>query len=78
MKALNYTNEPDKINEELIEKLYGNTLKTSISKLEQYKSCPFSYHLKYGLKLSDRNELKIEAIDTGTFMHDVIDEFLKL
>lgn len=77
MKALNYTNEPDKINEELIEKLYGNTLKTSISKLEQYKSCPFSYHLKYGLKLSDRNELKIEAIDTGTFMHDVIDEFFE-
>ena len=78
MKALNYTNEPENINKELIEKLYGNTLKTSISKLEQYKSCPFSYHLKYGLKLSDKNELKIEAIDTGTFMHDVIDEFFEI
>jgi len=77
MKALHYTNEPEKINEEEIRKLYGETLKTSISRLEQYKSCPFSYYLKYGLNLSDKSEFKIEAIDTGTFMHDVIDEFFE-
>ena len=78
MKALNYTNEPEKISKKSIERLYGNTLKTSISKLEQYKSCPFSYYLKYGLKLSDKSEFKIEAIDTGTFMHNVIDKFFEI
>lgn len=77
IKALHYTNEPEKINDEMVTKLYGNTLKTSISKLEQYQSCPFSYYLKYGLKLSDKNEFKIESIDTGTFMHDVIDELFE-
>lgn len=77
MKALNYTNEPEKISKKLVEKLYGDTLKTSISRLEQYKSCPFSYYLKYGLKLSEKNEFKIEAVDTGTFMHDVIDDFFE-
>lgn len=75
MEALNYTNEPEKISEDSISKLYGDTLKTSISRLEQYRACPFSYYLKYGLKLSDKNEFKIEAVDTGTFMHDVIDSF---
>ena len=29
-----------------INKLYGNTLVTSISKLERYRSCPFSYYLQ--------------------------------
>ncbi len=77
MKALNYKNEPEELSKESIKELYGDTLKTSISKLEKYKSCPFSYYLKYGLKLSDGNELKIEAIDTGTFMHEVIDEFFE-
>ena len=77
MKAMNYTNVPEDISKEEIQKLYGNTLRTSISRLEQYKSCPFSYYLKYGLKLSDKSEFKIEAVDTGTFMHDVIDSFFE-
>ena len=77
IKALHYTNMPEKISKEMITKLYGDTLKTSVSRLEQYQACPFSYYLKYGLKLSDKNEFKIEAIDTGTFMHDVIDEFFE-
>ncbi len=77
MQAMNYTNVPEDISKEEIQKLYGNTLRTSISRLEQYKSCPFSYYLKYGLKLSDKNEFKIEAVDTGTFMHDVIDSFFE-
>ena len=77
LKALNYTNKPEKIQKEIIEKLYGNILKTSISKLEKYQACPFSYYLKYGLKLSEKNEFKIEVIDTGNFMHDVIDRFFE-
>ena len=58
-----------------IQKLYGDTLKTSVSRLEQYRSCPFSYYLKYGLNLSERQEFKVQALDTGSFMHDVIDSF---
>ena len=75
LKALNFNIEPDKIDKNIVQKLYGDTLKTSVSRLEQYKSCPFSYYLKYGLSLSEREEFKIQAIDTGTFMHDVIDSF---
>ena len=75
LKALNFSIKTDKIKKELVDKLYGNTLKTSISRLEQYKSCPFSYYLKYGLNLQERQEFKVQAIDTGTFMHDVIDSF---
>ena len=75
LKALNYNIETDKVDSSNLEKLYGDTLKTSVSRLEQYKSCPFSYYLKYGLKLSEREEFKIQALDTGTFMHEVIDSF---
>ncbi len=75
LKALNYNIETDKVDSSNLEKLYGDTLKTSVSRLEQYKSCPFSYYLKYGIKLSEREEFKIQALDTGTFMHEVIDSF---
>lgn len=75
MKALKYKNNAENIKEENIKNLYGKTLKTSISKMEQYKKCPFSFHLKYGLKLKNIEEYKIKSIDTGSFMHEVVDEF---
>lgn len=77
IQALNYTNLPQKIEKENIDKLYGNTLKTSISKLERYRRCPFSYYLQYGLKLKEKEELKIQSFNTGSFMHETIDEFFK-
>ena len=77
LQALKYTNLPQNINKENIQKLYGNTLRTSISKLETYKRCAFSYYLKYGLKLKPKEELKIQSVNTGTFMHEVIDEFFE-
>ena len=75
IKALSYTNVPEKITKENVEKMYGDVLKTSVSRLEQYSSCPFSYYLKYGLKLNEKETFNLEAVDTGTFMHDIIDSF---
>lgn len=77
MQALNYKNEAEEINKENIKKIYGETIRTSISKMEQYKKCPFSFHLKYGLKLKENEEYKLKRIDTGSFMHEVIDEFFE-
>ena len=68
----------EKIKQENIDKLYGNKLTTSISKLEQYRRCPFSYFLQYGLKIKPQEELKVQSFDTGTFMHETIDEFFSI
>ena len=75
VRGLNYSNVPVKITKENIDKIYGNTLRTSVSRLEQYSGCPFSYYLKYGLKLNDKETFKVESVDTGSFMHDIIDNF---
>lgn len=77
LKALEYKNNPENLSKENLQKLYGNTLKTSVSRLEQYKSCAFSYYLKYGLKLKEKHTFQVEAIDTGNFMHEVIDSFFE-
>ena len=78
LKGLNYSNLPEKIEQKNIDKLYGNKLSTSISKLEQYRRCPFSYFLQYGLKIKPQEELKVKSFDTGTFMHEVIDEVFEI
>ena len=75
--GIDYTNIPENINKETIEKLYGNTLNASVSKLEKFAQCPFSYYLQYGLRLKEKEELKVQNFDTGSFMHETIDEFFK-
>ena len=54
ISGIYYTNVAEKISDKNIDKLYGNKLNTSVSKLESYRRCPFSFHLTYGLKLRER------------------------
>ena len=77
LEGLRYSNLPNQIKKANIEKLYGNKLNTSVSQLERYRSCPFSYYLQYGLKLKEKEELKIQSFNTGSFMHETIDEFFE-
>jgi len=77
LQGIDYTNLPESINKEIIDKLYGDTLNTSVSKLEKFAQCPFSYYLQYGLRLKEKEELKLQSFDTGSFMHETIDEFFK-
>ena len=77
LQGLTYTNLPQAIKKENIDKLYGNTLNTSVSRLEKYRSCAFSYYLQYGLKLKEKENLKIHTFETGSFMHETIDEFFE-
>lgn len=77
LEALKYTNIPKEISKENIEKLYGNTLNTSVSRLERYRSCPFSYYLEYGLNLKERETLRVQSFNTGSFMHETIDQFFE-
>ena len=77
LEGLKYSNLPNQIKKANIDKLYGNKLNTSVSQLERYRSCPFSYYLQYGLKLKEKEELKIQSFNTGSFMHETIDEFFK-
>lgn len=77
LKALTHTGKPERINEKNMLELYGNTMKTSVSRLEQYRKCPFSFYLKYGLQLKEQEELQLKTLDTGSFMHEVINQFFE-
>ena len=75
--AENYTNNSEKITRKNIDKLYGKKFFGSVSKLEKYRECPFSFHLQYGLKLKEKEEFQMQSLNTGSFMHQVIDEFFE-
>lgn len=77
IRGIEYTNSTKNISSEIISKLYGESLKTSISKLENYRACNFLYYLQYGLNAKPREEFTIQNIEIGTFMHNVIDRFFE-
>lgn len=74
---LNYIKNDDNLNKKNLEKIYGDKFDTSISKLELFKKCPFSYYMKYLLKIEPRREFEISSLDVGSFMHEVLEEFSK-
>lgn len=77
-KGLTYSNLSEKIPREKIKKLYANELgrlNFSVSRVEKYAQCPFSYYVQYGLKAKDRKLYEFSAPDLGSFMHDILDQF---
>lgn len=72
--SLNYRNQPEKLQPDLVEKLYGKTINTSISKLEEFYANQYAYFLKYGLKLKERDVFALSPANTGEFFHAVLDQ----
>jgi ATP-dependent helicase/nuclease subunit B len=75
--AFSYSNQVSTISPGKAGKLYGDPLRTSVSRIESYVSCPFSFFIQYGLGAKERKVYGITAPDIGTFMHNVIDRFSK-
>lgn len=57
--------------------LYGDSLRGSVSRLEKYTACPYSYFLQYGLRAKERKILKLETPDIGWLLHDIVEVFSK-
>lgn len=51
--------------------------KTSISQLERFFACPFMHFGDYGLRLREREDAKIEAVDVGDIMHKIAENFVR-
>ncbi len=73
-QGLGFQPETRPLSGALLKRLYGSTLRGSVSRLERYRRCPFSYFAAYGLKLSPRREYKFQAADRGQLFHDILAE----
>ncbi len=70
-----FTNSSRTVSSKLINEVIGKDMKTSITRLEAYNKCPFSYFAKYILKLQPRKTFEINSSDSGSFLHDFLDRF---
>lgn len=55
--------------------LYGKNILSSVSRLERFAGCPFSFFAEYGLKAQERRLYQLHTPDLGVLFHDVLERF---
>lgn len=62
---------------EFLRALMGDNLTLTQSKIQSFKQCPYSFYATYILTLREHKESQIAANDAGTFIHFVLEHFIK-
>lgn len=78
LSSLNYQNKPSDLSPETVEKLYGDNINVSISRLETFYQNEYEYFLKYGLRLQPRKIFEVTPATTGSLYHAVLDGLIKV
>lgn len=60
-----------------IDEYFGENPRGSISALEMYRRCPFSWYAKYAASLRERKVAGPRDVGYGLLMHNIIDEVMK-
>lgn len=59
-----------------IDGLYGKSLNLTASRVDTFYSCRFAFFMQYGLKARPRKTARFDALETGTFIHYVLEHAL--
>ena len=77
-ESLRQLREPDtaeSLSPALAEKLFGPTLRSSVSRLEEFAQCPFRFFVHSGLRAEERKVFELDAREQGSFQHEVLKMF---
>lgn len=66
----------EKLSVQTARDLYGKKLMLSVSKLEKYNACAFSYFMNYGLYAKERLKAGFEANNVGSILHETLETYL--
>ena len=58
-------------------KLFGNNIYLSASRIENYNGCSFSYFCRYVLNISPPKKAELDSMQRGTIVHFIMENVLK-
>ena len=77
VEAAFYRREDSPLTQETAKALYGEMLKSSVTRLEKFSACAYAHFLTYGLRLKEREMYQFQAVDLGNLFHGAIERFSK-
>ena len=75
LKQLREPDGEENLSPPIAGKLYGPVLRTSVSRLEEFASCPFRFFVRSGLRAEERRIFELDARERGSFQHDILKTF---
>ncbi|MCC7291309.1 MAG: exodeoxyribonuclease V subunit gamma [Phycisphaerales bacterium] len=66
----------DRLSDDIARRLLGPPLRTSVTALETFASCPFRFLARHGLRLTQRAESGLEPMDVGAIHHAILEDFV--
>ncbi len=73
LEGVNYTYRTKGLSINVAKQLYGENVQGSISKIESYANCPYSFYLRYGLELKEREIYQINNSNIGIVLHGAME-----
>lgn len=77
IEASFYRETKTTLSQAAVKALYREVLTGSTSQFERYASCAFSYFMRYGLHLQERQEHQVEFFDIGNIVHEALELYTK-
>ncbi|MBR1736468.1 MAG: PD-(D/E)XK nuclease family protein, partial [Firmicutes bacterium] len=74
-EGLELLNSGRSLSSNSVRKVYSSDIVTAISRLESYNMCPFSYFIKYDMRVNERRDYKVTSLDLGNFYHSILEIF---
>ncbi len=75
LAGLAYRNQPE-LPPGLMAQTVGQTLVTSVSRLERFAQCPFAHFVEHVLVLAERVEAELRDVDLGNLCHAILEHFV--
>ena len=75
LRQLREPNPVENLSPALTGKLFGPTLQTSVSRLEEFAQCPFRFFVRSGLRAGERKKFELDARERGSFQHEILKKF---
>ena len=75
--AFLYNNIPENLSDDIADLIKLKLMSQSVSRLEKYAACAYSYFLQYILGLSERKIRQIDNRDIGTILHGAMEHMYR-
>ncbi|MDJ1155739.1 helicase-exonuclease AddAB subunit AddB [Macrococcus caseolyticus] len=71
-KLRHYRNQSEMLAEHEVSRLYGDTIKASVSRFETFNQCAFKHFANHGLRLKERLPYQFQSFQLGNIFHDAL------
>lgn len=76
-KFRNCGNSAEKIDVDIMKKHIGDDMYSTVTRLQKYSSCRYSYFLAYVLSLKERQSAELRSVDVGSIAHELMEKICR-